>query len=74
MKYFVDHWQRAKQFAELAGFLQADEAYMHNKSGAFPSKINDGRTNETDLMGIDIFMQEHFFHCYNLIYKEKRHF
>ena len=27
LKYFVDHWQRAKQYAELAGFLQADEAF-----------------------------------------------
>lgn len=24
LKYFVDHWGRAKQYANLAGFLQAD--------------------------------------------------
>lgn len=32
LKYFVDFWQRAKQYANLVGFLQADESYMR-KSG-----------------------------------------
>ena len=32
LKYFVDHWQRAKTYATLVGFLQADESFMR-KSG-----------------------------------------
>ena len=30
LKYFVDHWGRAKQYANLCGFLQADESFMRN--------------------------------------------
>lgn len=46
LKYFVDFWQRAKQYATLVGFLQADESFVR-KSGTSetrpPMRLNDGK-------------------------------
>ena len=77
LKYFVDHWQRAKQYATLCGFLQADESFMR-KSGTSetrpPARLNDGRFDELEIPGNDIFVQEFYLHCYSLLTKEKRNF
>ena len=75
LKYFVDHWQRAKQYASLTGFLQADESYIR-KSGTSdtrpPMRLNDGRMDELEIPQNDIFTQEWFLHCYSLITKDRR--
>ena len=77
LKYFIDHWQRAKQYAQLVGFLQADESFMR-KSGTSdtrpPGRINDGRMDELEIPHNDIYTQEWFLHCYSLITKDRRTF
>ena len=73
----MDFWQRAKQYATLVGFLQADESYMR-KSGTSetrpPQRINDGKYDELELPPNDIFVQEFFLHCYSLIMKDRKNF
>ena len=77
LKSFVDYWQRAKQYAALVGFLQADESYMR-RSGTSdtrpPQRLNDGKYDELELPQNDIYAQEFFLHCYSLISKERRNF
>lgn len=77
LKYFIDHWQRAKQYATLVGFLQADESFMR-KSGTSdtrpPMRLNDGRMDELEIPQNDIFTQEWFLQCYSMITKDRRQF
>ena len=77
LKYFVDHWQRAKQYATLTGFLKADESYIR-KSGTSdtrpPMRLNDGKIDELEIPQNDIFTQEWFLHCYSLVTKDRRQF
>ena len=77
LKYFVDYWQRAKQYATLCGFLQADESYIR-KSGTSdtrpPQRLNDGKFDEVEIPANDIFIQEFYLHCYSLVTKERRNF
>ena len=77
LKYFVDHWQRAKTYATLVGFLQADETYMR-KSGASdqrpPQRMNDGKLDELELAPNDIYQQEFYLTCYSTLIKERRNF
>ena len=58
LKYFVDHWGRAKQYASLCGFLQVDETYLR-KSGTSetrpPMRLNDGKLDELEIAGNDIY-------------------
>lgn len=59
LKYFVDHWGRAKQYASLCGFLQADESYMRisgTSDTRHPKRLNDGKYDEVELPGNDIFV------------------
>lgn len=76
LKYFMDSWHRAKQYAQLAGFLQTDEAYGSvRKSGAssevnrvgIPMKLNEGRLDELELPQNDIFILEFFLHAYSMV-------
>ena len=59
LKYFVDYWQRAKQYATLCGFLQADESYIR-KSGTSdtrpPQRLNDGKFDEVEIPANDIYI------------------
>lgn len=77
LKYFVDHFGRAKQYAVLCGFLQADESYMR-KSGTSdtrpPVRLNDGKLDELEIPGNDIYIQEFFLHCYSMIMRERKNF
>ena len=59
LKYFVDYWQRAKQYALLVGLIQTDESYVR-KSGQSdsrpPKRINDGKLDELELPSNDIYL------------------
>lgn len=39
-----------------------------------PQRLNDGRFDELELPGNDIYLQEFFLTCYSTLFKEKRNF
>lgn len=70
----------------MCGFLQADESLLQRSGGGAsdtrlpkrglppPTNVNDGKYDELELSGNDIFIQEFYLHCYSMITKERKNF
>ena len=75
LKYYADYWVRAKQYAQLVGFMQTEETFQR-RSGASdtrpPQRLNDGKLDEVEIPANDIYIQEFFLHCYSLMTKDRK--
>ena len=76
LKYFLDHWQRARQYALLAGFLQKsmDRSSASGTSARVSrvNRFNDGRIDELEIRENDIYLIEFYLHAYSLVKREGR--
>jgi len=79
LKYYSDNWKRARTFALMYGFLQADDSFLAaRRSGTsdtrHPHRLNDGKVGELDIPYSDIHLQEFFLQCYCITSKERHNF
>ena len=74
-KYYSESWERAKMYAQLTGFMQHNEVFLHveDKTGT-GLRLNDGEIDEVDVPIIDMYLQEFYLHGYAYLKKEQRSF
>lgn len=75
LKYYSETWDRAKMYAQLSGFMQFNDTFLHveDKTGT-GLRVNDGELDETDVPMIDMYLQEFYLHGYAYLKKEQRSF
>jgi len=71
LKYYSETWERAKVYAQLTGFSQHNEVFLHVKDKTGTGiRLNDGEVDEVDVPIIDMYLQEFFFHAYSMLKKD----
>jgi hypothetical protein len=75
LKYYSETWERAKIYAQITGFKQTNDTYLHvpDRTGT-GARLNDGEMDECDVPYIDMYLQEFILHGYSLIKKEAKNF
>ena len=78
LKYFSDHWERARKYALLAGFLvrpfDTSVVSIAQAKVNRVNRFNDNRFDELEIRDNDIYLIEFFLHAYSLIKRESRNF
>lgn len=69
LKYYANHWQRAKQYALLAGFLVESTAASKVTR---VDRFTDSGLDELEIRQNDIYMIEFYLHAYSLVKREGR--
>lgn len=72
LKYYMEMWPRAKTYAQMVGFLQMDDSYNPARrslasDARFPARLNDGAIEETEIPLTDVYLQEFYLFCFNLL-------
>lgn len=84
LKYYSTRWLRAKNYAELAGFLsKVDQLKQVSEVPAkthlppeniLEGKINDLRLGDMEIRRMDIYSQEFFLYAYSKIIIDRSNF
>ena len=68
LKYYSTRWLRAKQYAQMLGFLAKMDAV------SVASGVVDHDLDDVEIPGTDIYLQEFFMYAYSFITKDRKHF